>query len=208
MKFLSLVCLSAALLWLGGCEKYAGRTEVSGRVVDHHTQQPVAGAYVLAVGSSSSWAGGSSTSRATTADALGRFAFSFEADAGAQYQVGTSTGSGYTNQGDGPLIYGGRKNDNLVVAADAPAWVRVNCVDDPPYGIVNLETRGYLDGPNGQQVDYQYIDAGNFLYIRSILSYTDQPVYWEVTDLQGNNTKGRIPYTTTGFDTTTVTIHF
>ena len=41
----------AVLLWLGGCEKYAGPTEVSGRVVDRHTQQPVAGAYVLAVGS-------------------------------------------------------------------------------------------------------------------------------------------------------------
>lgn len=204
MKFFPfLLILAGLVLSISSCEKFSGPTEVSGIVVDRHTSQPVAGAYVVAVGASSSLAGGGSTSPGTTADAQGRFAFSFEASAKSQYQVGTSTGSGYTNQGNGPLLKAGTKNDNLVVNADAPAWVRINCVDDPPYGKVGLFINGYLNG--GENT---IIGPGNSSLVRPEFSYTADSIYWEINSGQGKTVKGRLPYKTTAFDTAMVTIHF
>jgi hypothetical protein len=177
MKTTALLVLCAPLL-LSSCEKFSGPTEVSGIVVDRHTGQPVAGAHVVAVGASSSWAGGSSLSAGTLADAQG-------------------------NQGNGPLLRVGYRNDNLLVNADAPAWVRIRCVDDPPYGKAGLFVDGYLNGGESKVVG-----PGDLAFVRPTFSYRVDSVIWELSDAQGQLTRGRLPYRTTGFDTATVTVHF
>ncbi len=200
--FLSLLIGCAAL---AGCERYEGPTQVSGQVVDRFTGQPVPNATVQVGGIASGLgAGGTSQGNSYQADGQGRFAFSFEADARQNYTLFASTPSGYASDyGDCPLLKAGHKNDNLQVKTAAPAWVKINCVDDAPLGKVGLYTQGY----NGS-VDNQYVGPGNFSFVRPAISNNPSTINWRMIDAQAQVSTGKIPFTTANFDTATVTIHF
>lgn len=201
--FLSLLVGCAAL---AGCARYEGPTQVSGQVVDRFTGQPVPNATVQVGGITSGLgAGGTSQGTSYQADGQGRFAFSFEADAKQNYTLFASTPSGYASDyGDCPLLKAGHQNDNLLVKTAAPAWVKINCVDDAPLGKIGLYTDGYRTGSG----ENQNIGPGNFSFIRPMLSNTAGSIYWEILDMQGKVTKNRQPLTVASFDTATVTIHF
>ena len=132
-------------LALGACQGYEGPTTASGIVVDRHTGQPVPNATVQVTGINSGLgAGGTSSGNTFPADAQGRFSLSFEASRDRNYTLLAYTASGYASgYGDAPLLNAGRKNDNLLVKTAAPAWVKINCVDDPPFNKVGLNTWGY-----------------------------------------------------------------
>jgi hypothetical protein len=132
------------LLAFAGCRGYEGPTTASGQVVDPHTGQPVPNATVQVTGITSGLgAGGTSQGNTFPADAQGHFSLSFEASPNRNYTLMAYTASGYASgYGDAPLLNAGRKNDNLLVKTAAPAWVKINCVDDPPLSKIVLYTSG------------------------------------------------------------------
>jgi len=203
MKRCSLLILLTPVL--AGCQGYEGPTTASGQVVDRHTGQPVPNATVQVTGIASGLgAGGTSQGNTFPADAQGRFSLSFEASANRNYTLLAYTASGYASgYGDAPLLNAGRKNDNVIVKTAAPAWVKINCVDDPPLSKLGLYTGGY-DGSG----DNQYVGPGNFSYVRPIGSNSPGQIYCELTDEKGNSTVIKQPVNVANFDTATVTIHF
>ena len=194
--------ISPILLLLAGC-KPSGTTEVQGQVVDRHTGLPVPYAMVYVTGISSSPAGGgSSGTQGHPTDALGHFDFSFEARGQNDYTLFAYTDSGYASgYGDCPYLNNGRANKGVQVKAAAPAWVRVNCVDDPPSTKIWLS----VNDPNFPPF---WVGPGNYTFIRPATAYTSDILPCIITDSTGHDTWVRIPYTTTAFDTATVTIHF
>ncbi|RZJ58317.1 MAG: hypothetical protein EOO55_01090 [Hymenobacter sp.] len=204
MKFSFLFLLLFVVL--AGCEHYEGPTSVSGQVVDRFTGQPVPRATVQVGGIASGLgAGGTSQGNTYPTDAQGHFAFSFEASAQQNYTLFASTPSGYTSDyGDCPLLKAGHTNDGLLVKTAAPAWVKINCIDDLPLNKIGLYTDGYRTGAG----ENQNIGPGNFSFIRPMLSNTTGSIYWEILDAQAQVTKSRQPLTVANFDTAIVTIHF
>ena len=201
-RFLLLVVLSLAL---GSCRSYEGPTMASGQVVDRFTGQPIPNATVMVAGlASGQGLGGTNFGNSFPADAQGRFSLSFEAKRQTNYSLFASTPSGYASDyGDSPILQNGQKNENVLVKAAAPAWVKINCVDDPPLAKVGLTTGGYSGSS-----DNQNIGPGNFSFVRPTLSNLAQSFIWEIRDAQANLIKGTQPYTVANFDTVTVTIHF
>ena len=192
-------------LAFAGCQGYEGPTTASGQVVDRHTGQPVPNATVQVTGINSGLgAGGTSQGNTFPADAQGRFSLSFEASANRNYTLMAYTASGYASgYGDAPLLTAGRKNDNVIVKTAAPAWVKINCVDDLPLSKVGLTTAGYA----GSSED-QIVGPGNFLFVRPTASNLSTQLYWKIVQENGQSAEFRQPYTAANFDTVTVTIHF
>ncbi len=199
-RFLLLLALA-----LGACHRDEGPTTATGQVVDRFTGQPIPNATVQVAGlASGQGLGGTTLGNSFPADAQGRFSLSFEAKQPVNYALFASTPSGYASDyGDSPILKNGRKNDNLLIKTAAPAWVRINCVDDPPLAKIGLNTWGY----NGSG-DNQNVGPGNYSFVRPTLSNLAQNFIWEVRDAQANLIKGTQPYTVANFDTVTVTIHF
>lgn len=198
--FYGLLALSAA-----GCHSYEGPTMASGQVVDRFTGQPVPNATVQVAGlASGQELSGTNFGNSFPADAQGRFSLSFEAKQPVNYTLFASTPSGYASDyGDSPILKNGSKNDNLLVKTAAPAWVKINCVDDPPASRVGLTTAGYI----GSSED-QVLGPGNFSFVRPVISNLSNSIYWKIVDNQGKAVERRQPYTVANFDTVTVTIHF
>ena len=203
MRPRSLLLLAVALL--GSCQSYEGPTTASGQVVDRFTGQPIPNATVEVAGlASGQGLGGTSFGNSFPADAQGRFSLSFDANHQTNYTLFASTPSGYASDyGDSPILKNGQKNENILVKAVAPAWVKINCVDDPPLAQVGIETWGYSG--SGEK---QNIGPVNYLFIRPTLSSTSTQINWRIADKQGNITNGFQPVNATNFDTVTVTIHF
>ena len=199
-------CLLLLLaLSLGSCHSYEGPTTASGQVVDRFTGQFVPNATVQVAGlASGQGLGGTNFGNSVEADAQGRFSLSFEAKKPVNYTLFASTPSGYASDyGDSPILKNGGKNDNLLVKTAAPAWVKINCVDDPPASRVGLYTGGY----NGSG-DNQMIGPGNFSFVRPIGSNSPGEIYSELTDDKGKAIISKKPVNVANFDTVTVTIHF
>ncbi len=192
-------------LALGACHRDEGPTTATGQVVDRFTGQPIPNATVQVAGlASGQGLGGTNFGNSFPADAQGRFSLNFEAKQPVNYTLFASTPSGYASDyGDSPILKNGRKNENVLVKAVAPAWVKINCVDDPPLAQVGLETQGYSGSG-----DRQNVGPNNFSFIRPTLSNLSTQINWRIADKQGNITNGIQPYTAANFDTVTVTIHF
>lgn len=199
------ILLAILALSQAGCHKYAGPTTAEGQVVDRHTGQPVGNARVQLVGTPSGGSGGgSNASTSVTADGQGNFSLSFEASESQNYTLMAYTASGYASDyGDCPYLTAGSKNTGVRVKTAAPAWVKINCVDDPPASKIGLYTSGY----NGSG-DNQTIGPGNFSYVRPIGSNSPGSIYVETSDSKGNVSKSWQPVNVANFDTAKVTIHF
>ena len=192
-------------LALGSCHRDEGPTTATGQVVDRFTGQPIPNATVQVAGlTSGQGLGGTNFGNSFPADAQGRFSLNFEAKQPVNYTLFASTPSGYASDyGDSPILKNGRKNENLLVKAAAPAWVRINCVDDPPLSRIGLTTAGYIGSGDNQNVG-----PGNFSFVRPTGSNTPFNMYWRISDENAKITEGRIPVNPTNFDTITVIIHF
>ena len=128
--------LLLALLLLGGCAK-DGPTLVQGQVVDKDTGQPVplAEIQVHAFSGGRGGAGGGygpALGGPYLADATGQFAFSFEARKNTSYRLDAYGPLGHFSIDDGVEVRNGQTNRNLRLPVQAPGWVRIKLVDEPP----------------------------------------------------------------------------
>lgn len=130
--------LVLALLCMGltGCSlfDYEGPTVVEGQVVDSRTGQAVGPAQVQLMQNKR---GGFSSAYSVAGDwldtdAQGRFDFRFDADDARNYILMARSARGNSQYIGAPELKGGRKNKDVRVRVDAPAWVRVHLLDVPP----------------------------------------------------------------------------
>jgi len=134
---------------LGSCaskDPTTGTTLVAGQVVESQTKQPVGGATVQ-VYHASSGGGYVPIEAGHAADAQGRFSFAFDADSKTGYLVRATASPGYfTDWAAAPYLTAGRNNESLIIPMLAPAWVRLQLVDEPPKSRAVIYLSGY-DGP-------------------------------------------------------------
>ncbi|WP_345116442.1 hypothetical protein [Hymenobacter algoricola] len=114
------------------------------------------------------------------AEPNGRFSFSFPATRRAGYVLRATAPPGYfTEWGLAPSLRAGRPNTGLVVPVRAPAWVRLQLVDEPPHSRVSLFISGY-EG-NGDRL---YAPHDTVLIRPSLAGFVGK-IIWVLTDEAG-----------------------
>ncbi|MBT2559493.1 hypothetical protein J7E24_17030 [Hymenobacter sp. ISL-91] len=201
-KFLS---ISAALLVLSSCAKDSGPTLVAGQVVDQVTGQPVAGTTVQVEQRKRGSSGGgySAIGPVYPTDGQGRFSFRFEAESEPNYIVRASSALGYfTDWSRAPDLKPGRKNEQVRVPVLAPAWVRIQLVDEPPKSRIQLSITGYSG--SGEQLRY----TRDTTFIRTISAQYTKVISWGIINEQGIITQSRQNINAASLDTVNVRIVF
>ena len=177
MKLIHVFAL-VLLALLGSCRQdpTTGTTTVSGQVVDQARRQPVPNAHVQ-VYHASSGGGYAPVGSPYPADAQGRFSFQFDATNQTGYILLADAPPGYfTPFYAGPSLTAGRRNDNLLIAMLAPAWVKLQLVDEPPKSRAVINLWGY-EG-NG---DVLYYPRDTTL-IRPVLGGYTGNIMWEINN--------------------------
>ena len=194
--------LLLALLLLGSCAKDSGSTLVEGQVVDSQSGQPV-GDVTVQVERAGQGGGFTATGPSYPTDAQGRFSFRFEAQAQPTYIVRASSPLGYfTDWIKAPELKAGRKNQNLRVPVLAPAWVRLQLVDEPPKSRVTIAITGY-EG-SGTQLNF----PRDTTFIRPVFAGLTKEIYWLIRDENGKPTEASQKINPSALDTVTVRIPF
>ena len=121
-------------LALAGCtqDPTTGTTTVEGQVVEDKSRKPVPGAAVQLYHKQN---GGYQPVSGATAqsDAQGHYTMSFEATSTTGYFLTAIAAPGYfTPEQNAPYLTAGRANKDVTIAMLAPAWVRLQLVDEPP----------------------------------------------------------------------------
>jgi|GEM_PF-1087255 len=200
-----LLALSGWAGMLGGCVQRPteGPTLVAGQVVESQTRQPVSGAAVQ-VYQAAKGGGYAPVGRASAADAGGHFSFHFGADSKTTaYLLRATAPPGYfTDWSLAPNLLAGRKNTGLVVPVLAPAWVRLQLVDEPPKSRVSLFVSGY-EG-SGDRLN----SPRDTTLIRPSLGGFVGKIIWVITDEQGHDTQYAHDVRLAALDTLTVRIPF
>ena len=201
-RFHSLIAGGGLLLaLLGSCAKDSGSTLVEGQVVDSQSGQPV-GNVTVQVERAGQGGGFTTTGPSYPTDAQGRFSFRFEAQAQPTYIVRASSPLGYfTDWIKAPELKAGRKNQNLRVPVLAPAWVRLQLVDEPPRSRVTMVITGYSG--SGETLYY----PRDTVLIRPILANFKLAITGFITD-QGQDKKITQTIEAASLDTVTVRIPF
>ena len=142
-----LAVLCIGLFGLGGCagaDPTTGTTRVAGQVVLGAGGRPVGGGTVQ-VQRASAGGGYSPVGTPVACDAAGRFAFAFEATERFGYRLTAQAPPGYVTDWDtAPALTAGRDNPAVRVPVLAPAWVRLQLVDEPPlYTATQMVIAGY-----------------------------------------------------------------
>lgn len=168
-----------ALLALDSCKSQdptTGTTTVSGQVVVYQTTKGVANAQVQVYHASSS-GGYVPVGQPYAADAQGRFTFSFEADYKTGYLVLATAPPGYlTDWALAPALTAGHGNENVLIPTYAPAFVRLQLVDEPPKNRVTITITGYSG--SGETLRYPH----DTTLVRGILSNFNTGIGWWITD--------------------------
>ncbi|NVO32476.1 peptidase associated/transthyretin-like domain-containing protein [Hymenobacter lapidiphilus] len=197
--------MSAALLLLSGCAQESGPTQVSGQVVDQVTGQPVAGTTVQ-VEQAGRGGGFAAVGPSYATDGQGRFSFRFEAESEPTYIVRASSELGhFTDRTRAPDVKAGRKNEQVRVPVLAPAWVRIQLVDEPPKSRVSMYVSGY-EG-DGDRINF----PGDTTFIRYGLAHLTKNIYWVISDYTSSPTvvtEFRKQIDAAALDTVTVRIVF
>ncbi|MFD1470692.1 hypothetical protein ACFQ48_20870 [Hymenobacter caeli] len=206
-KFFSVaigLLIFGATFSLGGCSKdpTTGTTQVDGQVVESQTKKPVGGA-TLQVYHASTGGGYMQVGASYPADAQGRFSFQFDADERFGYLLRATAPPGYfTDFAAAPALTAGRKNMSLVVPVLAPAWVRLQLVDEAPKSRVSIHISGY-DGP-GDRLDY----PRDTILIRPVTAGFPIKIIWVITNEKGNDAQYSQDVKLNALDTVTVRIPF
>ncbi|WP_151087115.1 carboxypeptidase-like regulatory domain-containing protein [Hymenobacter baengnokdamensis] len=175
----SLLPLWLLCLLLAGChstDPTTGTTTVSGQVVENQTNKPVPNATVQVYHLSS---GGGYVPVGTPfpADKQGHFAFDFNADSKFGYLLMASAPPGYiTDWGRAPSLTAGRTNNNITIPTYAPAWVKLQLVDEPPKSRISIYLSGY-EG-NGDRLYY----PRDTTLIRPKLASLPGEIVWAITE--------------------------
>jgi hypothetical protein len=177
--FIGLALFTVGLAGCSNTDGTTGLTQVSGQVLTYRGRQPVPGAVVEVVDAH----GGGNTAIGveTVADSAGRFSLRFEAKKESGYALMAYTDIGhYTPSALAELVTSGRRNTDLVVPVNAPAWVRIHVVDELPRNQVIFFMQRYGGGGNpGGQSDRLVFPRDTFL-VRSLLAEdpTSGPAWW------------------------------
>ena len=206
------------VLLLAGCDPLGGATAtdggtttVSGQVVDATTRQPVPRPPQVQLWqrpqSTGSLVGGSAYAPLGgphASDAQGRLAFAFEAEARHEYVLrAADAGLGYyTDWAQAPAVHGGKKNAGLQLPAAAPAWIRLDLVDELPRNRVWMFFSGF--GGGGLQLPYPRDTSVVFPYLAGQENF----IYWRITNAQGQETTGQRTFIQAPLDTQRVRIAF
>ncbi|WP_126546774.1 hypothetical protein [Hymenobacter amundsenii] len=199
------------LLLLSSCGK-EGPTLVSGLVVDKDTDQPVPNAEVqvhaFSGGGSSGGGGyGPALGGPYRTDADGKFAFTFEADRGKTYRLDAYGPLGHFSVDQGVEVENGRTNRNLRIPVQAPGWVRVRIIDEPPTIGEGMLFVGCI-GPK----DYNFrlpLQREESFVIATGANIPNASLCWTVRQDVGRTvTEYQQKLTIPSLDTVTVTIRF
>lgn len=204
LPFVATLLLAMSSL-LGGCntnDPTTGATLVEGQVVEIRGRQPVAGALVQ-VYQAGRGGGYGAVGSPCPADAQGRFSFHFDATTKSGYLLKASAPPGYlTDWGLAPNLTAGRKNTGLLIPMYAPAWVRLQLVDEPPKSRVLMFIAGY-EG-SGDRLYY----PRDTTLIRPLLAGFPGKIIWVITNQQGIDTQFEQAINPAPLDTLTVRIPF
>ena len=203
--------LVLALLCAGltGCSlfDYEGQTVVEGQVVDSRTGQAVGPAQVQVMhnkrgGFSSAY---SSTGEWLDTDAQGHFAFSFDADDEQNYILMARSTRGNSQYIGAPELKGGRKNKDVQVKVDSPAWLRVHLRDVPPRtDAINIGVGGFFDS-----VTLRPEDAQDTAFVRQVLPDFPNVVVWQLGGGRtADQSEHRISYTVAPLDTAVIEVRY
>ncbi|AMJ66390.1 hypothetical protein [Hymenobacter sp. PAMC 26628] len=197
---------------LGGCalgpDKSQGPTTAAGQVVEMGTNKPLPNAQVQVWAFRGGGVGGSGGGFAALgaphlADAQGRFAFGFDAEEGGSYRLRAFRDPGYlTNWGYDVGVSNGQENNDLRVPVQAPAWVRIQLVDEPPKNRISIYISGY-EG-NGERISHPRDTA----LIRPCIAGLTKSINWFITNDKGLETSAHQDVDLKALDTLTVRIPF
>ena len=191
------------LLALACCtqDPTTGTTTVEGQVVEDQSRKPVAGATVQLYHKQN---GGYQTVTGATAqaDAQGNYTLSFEATSTTGYFLTAIAAPGYfTPEQNAPYLTAGRANKGVTIAMLAPAWVRLQLVDEPPKSKVVVHSQGYI----GAGDTFYY--PRDTVVVRPLVASFNTQLLWYV------NENGALRYTNVAvqvspLDTVTVRVLF
>ena len=139
------------------------------------------------------------------ADATGRFSFSFEARKNTTYRLDAYGPLGHFSIDDGVEVKSGQSNRNLRLPVQAPGWVRIKLIDEPPRA-----NEGRV-GVGGFQDSYS---AGlplsrDTIFYRYFSAHTPGRVSWIIEDhTKGTKIEGAKDLTISSLDTATVEVRF
>ena len=195
-----------SLLLLAGCQNMSdpttGTTRVSGQVVESVGRKPVPNATVQ-VWHESTAGGYRKVGSGYAADAQGKFAFDFVADDKYGYIVLATAPPGYiTDWQAGPSLTAGRTNEGLTIPTLAPAWVKLQLVDEPPKNRVVIHTQGY----EGSGDTFYY--PRDTVVIRPLVAGSNSAVFWWINDEKGQTKADNTYFKSRALDTVTVRIPF
>ena len=138
-------------------------------------------------------------------DAQGRFAFDFNAEARHEYVLrAANAGLGYyTDWSQAPTVRGGKKNVGVQLPVAAPAWVRLDLVDEPPRSRVYMTLWGW--GGGGLIL---YYPRDTTFVVPYLAGSTQEMVLWDITNDRGVRTRYNRTFTLAPLDTQRVRVAF
>lgn len=200
--WLLIVSSSSLMNSCTGKDPTTGATLVAGQVVESQTLKSVGGSTVQLYHASSG-GGYVPVGNGYAADAQGHFSFSFDANSKTGYLVRASAPPGYTTDwAAAPYLTAGRNNEGLIIPMLAPAWVRLQLVDEPPKNRILMHISGY-DGP-GDRLNY----PRDTTLIRPCQAGFSTKIIWVITNEQGTDKQYSQDVKLAALDTVTVRIPF
>ncbi|MGI4873931.1 MAG: hypothetical protein ACRYFX_22455 [Janthinobacterium lividum] len=192
------------LLGVAGCtqDPTTGTTTVEGQVVENQSRKPVANATVQVYQEAKS-GGYAPVSTPVQADGQGHFSLSFEAESTSGYAVFAQAYPGYYTPAYAATgITAGRANQGVVVPMLAPAWVRLQLVDELPKNRISMHISGY-EGPG----DRLYYPRDTVLTRPLVAGFSGQ-IIWVITNEKGIDTQYSQTIKVGALDTAKVRIPF
>ncbi|KAA9331832.1 peptidase associated/transthyretin-like domain-containing protein [Adhaeribacter soli] len=202
-RLFSALCI--LLIAATSCEQSrSGPTVVEGQVVERISGKPVPDAFVQLYQPGKTFSSGySKAGDPYRTDGNGNFSFSYDAETESSYLLmGHSNKGHYTDWQEAPNLSNGRKNKDVKVKVNAPAWVRIKLIDELPKSKVWLAIAGYA-GP----VDNLSFPKDTIFYRFTTADFARR-VTWEITDTLAIKTLRYQDYYVAGMDTVTVEIKF
>ena len=207
--------LLLALLLIAACSERedSGLTRVRGQVVLADSNTPVPRPPQVQVWAQAVKSGGSGLGSSAPyvpvfdpqpTDALGRFDFSFPAASGQRYILhAAAPWPGYVSDWNlAPQLHKGEDNNEVRLPVYAPAWVKVDLVDEPPRSRVWM----YLSGNNGVRLTFPRDTTIVFPFLTG--GGRETFIYWSIIDTVGHETQERRTFIQPPLDTQRVRIAF